>query len=176
MAFVLVFFSLVLGTIAGYQLSTLPKSDATTQMVAGYNPATSSLMNEYVIRNDERQIIDENRTVARNANIAAIRVCRQVSYEMHVKFIAGDTNCSGYATSTLLYGYLGTAGTKGSIDTLYSKPVSATLSCATPDTYGRYLFSRSLPAATISGKNVSYNLIGVTDGHGDPCGFHELLF
>lgn len=178
MPLALTFISLIFVMIAALQLSISPKTDSIDRITNGYSPVTTSIKNNFIIDNKNVNDGNETRTVARNANIAAIRLCRQLSYEMRLKYNAGDTNCSNYATSSVLYGFLGTVGTQGSIDTLYTGAMTNTLSCASPATissYGRYVFSRALPQSLISGKNVSYNLIGITDGHGDPCGFHEIV-
>lgn len=176
MGLALAYLSLVLWMIASMALAILPKNDSIERLVGGYSPVTSSLINRYAIASDERIILDDNRSATRNANIAAIRVCRELSYEMKEKYRAGDMTCSGYGDSTTLYSFIAVAGTTGSLDTLYSNTSSSTLSCAQADRYGRYLFSRSLPQTLISGKNVKYNLVGVTAGKPDPCGYNEIIY
>lgn len=178
MVLVLTFISLIFAVIASLQLSISPKIDSINRITNGYSPATTSIKNSFIIDNKNVNDGNETRTAAKNANIASIRLCRQLSYEMRLKYAAGDFSCSNYENSSVLYGFLGSVGTQGSIDTLYTGAMSSTLSCASPATvasYGRYVFSRALPQSLISGKNVSYNLIGITNGHGDPCGFHEIV-
>lgn len=175
MPIVLMYLSAMLGIVASMQLVTLPKSDAAGRVSGGYSSDTSSLVRPYEVQYDGRNINQESHTLSRIADTAATRVCRQLSYEMKLAYIAGDATCANYRQSTLLYGFVGTAGTTGSIDTLYSGVKSSTLSCAEPDRYGRYLFSRALPQSMIAGKSIQFNLQSITDGKYDPCGFREII-
>lgn len=176
MQLVLIFFALVMSIMAQYELNNVKKSTSVDIKTGGYSSSSHSLVNNYSLQMDERMKIDENATIARNADTAALRVCRQLSYEMRALYAAGNSACSGYASSQTLMSFIGTAGTTGSIDTLYSQTSSITLSCANPERYGRYLFSRALPQAVVAGKNVRFNLTNIVNGKSDPCGFREIIY
>lgn len=176
MPLVLIFFSLVLAAMAGLTLATQPKSDSSIATTKGYSKTSSGLVDGYEVRDNMKTEVNEQIMLSRNADTAAVRVCRQLSYEMQALYSAGDVSCSGYRDSTVLYGFIGAAGSSGSIDTLYAGTKSATLSCATVSNYGRYLFSRALPEKMIAGKNIRYNLSGIVNGKPDPCGFREIIF
>jgi len=179
MGALLVFVSMMLASLISYQLALLPKSDSSERTVGGYDSSTQTLQNSYETLDRGRPIVQEPRIAARNANIAAIRICRAISREMKEQYLAGDATCSNYWDSTTLLGFIGTAGTTGSLDTLYTQGTSSALSCASTAavaSYGRYLFSRSLPKNLISGKNVNFNLVGVVSTHPDPCGYNEIIY
>ncbi|OGS70693.1 MAG: hypothetical protein A3F91_09270 [Flavobacteria bacterium RIFCSPLOWO2_12_FULL_35_11] len=176
MGLLLVFFSLALGAFASLQLVSLPKIDVSGRITGGYSPNSSSLVNEYEIKEVGNYSEDGNHSIARNADIAAIRVCRQLSYEMKEKFLAGDISCASYNTPAVLFGFLGASGTSGYVDTLYVSTSSPTLVCATVEQYGRYIFSRSLPKGLILGKNVTYNLNALSADKPDPCGYNEIVY
>lgn len=176
MALALVFFGLIFTIIASIQLTGMPKGDSALRESGGYTSTTTSLVKPYKIQYNGRDSVDENRTMARNADTAAVRVCRQLSYEMKVAYTAGDLTCADYHNSPALYAFIGPAGTSGSIDTLYSGATSSTLDCAVPQNYARYLFARALPQSMIAGKNVQYNLTAVVNDKSDPCGFREIIY
>ena len=176
MALVLVYLFMIITAITSFQLVTVPKNDSITRISGGYNKASIGLVSGYKIKSGGNELLDENKTIAKMSDTAAVRVCRQLSYDMKELYRSGNLACSGYEDSTILFKFVGTAGASGSIDTLYSQTKASTLSCATPEQYGRYLFSRALPQSMVAGKNVKYNLTNVSIGKSDPCGFKEIIF
>lgn len=118
---------------------------------------------------------NEDDSLKENCNTAAIRVCQAVNEEMRIKFLSGDSGCSDFKNPVTLWSFLGSPGTTGSLDTLYTAPQNNTLDCSHPEQYGRYLFSQALPENFVYGKNISYNLIGMQTNVVDPCGFSEII-
>lgn len=179
MPIVLVALTFFMVVLTWAQLSLQPKNDAVTLTVGAYDKTTQKLQNSFTTVDPGRSAAQEPKIAARNANVAALRICRAVSREMKDRYLAGDVNCSNYGDSTVLLGFVGTAGTTGSLDTLYTQSTATTLTCSSAASianYGRYLFSRSLPKNLISGKNVNYNLVGITNGRPDPCGYNEIIY
>lgn len=176
MPLVLVFLTMVLGVVASMQMSTITKNRSIELMSGGYSPTTTSLANPYEVNYNGADAVDETRIMARNTDTAVAKVCRQLSYEMRVAYNGGNAACSTYRDSTTLYTFLGSAGTTGSIDTVYAGTTSSTLNCASPAAYGRYILTRALPEKLVTGKGITYNLNSIVNGKFDPCGFKEIVY
>ncbi|MCL4432131.1 MAG: hypothetical protein M1300_07415 [Epsilonproteobacteria bacterium] len=176
MPLVFVFLSMILGVVASLQMSTITKNRSIHLLSGGYTSSSNTLVNAYEINYNGADSIDDKRTMARNADTAVAKVCRQLSYEMKLAYNAGDAACINYNQSTTLYTFLGAAGTTGSIDSVYANSTSTTLNCAAPAAYGRYILSSALPEKFVTGKDITFNLISIVNGKYDPCGFKEITY
>lgn len=125
---------------------------------------------------DENGYKDQNVTFEiserENLETALIRTCRAVSTLSH------SNNCGDWTLSSKMWAFVGTANTKGSIDsTAYSGSTSPTFSCASPgrENYAKYLLQQSIPASFVVGKGYKYNLLNLNDTNADPCGYADII-
>jgi hypothetical protein len=109
----------------------------------------------------------------RDADIetALIRTCRAVSTKAH------SNNCASWNSASAVWSFVGTAGTVGSLDSVWTNSTSNSLAsdCSNIDAYGRYIFTQSVHPEYGQGKGYKYNLQNLDNTHADPCGYDNII-
>jgi len=112
----------------------------------------------------------EEKESAETVETVLVRTCRTLSTLAHAK------KCDGWSKASVVWKFVGTTNSTGSLDQVWKGTTSSTFDCSSFEdgTYGRYLAQRTIPKS-FAATGLKYDLSGVDNSNVDPCGYTGII-